>query len=253
MSEPPRKDASLGPARLKRFYAAVDVDTPSAGRCRILLDGRPLRTPAKAEFAVPGHALAEAIAAEWRGQGAHVDPASMPLTRIVNATLDGVAARRAEVEAEIIKYACNDLVCYRAETPDILVARQTAAWHPVLDWAAGRLKVAPHVGGGIVHVTQPAALAEAVRQHLAAYATFALAGLHVITTLTGSALIALALADGELAPEQAWRAAHVDEDYQAELWGTDAEADRRRAARHEEFKAAHALLGLLAQDGALHM
>lgn len=256
MSGPPRKDAPPGPGRPKRFYTTVAVAAAAegatrSGDLRILLDGRPLRTPAKAELAVPGPALAEAIAQEWRAQGAHIDPASMPLTRIANTTLDGVEARRGEVEEEIAKFACSDLVCYRAVTPEALAARQSAAWDPVLGWAGRHLKTAPRVGRGIVHVTQPAELAAAVRQRLAAYAPLALAGLHVVTTLTGSALMALALAQGDLGPEEVWLAAHVDEDYQAELWGHDAEADRRRAARHGEFMAAHALLGLLARDGAL--
>lgn len=255
MSEPPRKDVPLGQARPKRFYTVVTVDPASGARAqtgyRILLDGRPVRTPAKATLSVPGPALAEAIAAEWRAQGTHIDPASMPLTRIANTTLDGVVARRAEVEAEIAKYAGSDLVCYRAEAPEALVTRQGEAWDPVVAWARRRLQVAPRIGSGIVHVDQPDGLVEAVTRVLSTFSPLALSGLHVITALTGSALMALALAEGGLEPERAWRAAHVDEDYQAELWGRDGEAEHRRTARHREFEAACALLSLLARDGAL--
>lgn len=253
MSEPPR-NPEPGPALQRRFYKAVTVEAAEASPDglasaaeaaphRVLLDGRPMRTPARLPFVVPGRALAEAIAAEWAAQGGRIDPLRMPLTRIANAAIDGVAARRAEVVDDICNYACSDLVCYRAEGPEGLVGRQRRAWDPVLAWTAQRLGVTPRVGSGIVHVAQPAALADAVRRHLAACDAFRLAGLHVATTLTGSALLALALADGGLPAEAAWQAAHVDEDFQIEQWGHDSEAQRRRDFRQAEFRAACVVLG----------
>lgn len=228
----------------KRFYKAVRVD-PRGDQHRILLDERPVRTPAKAELSVPHAALAAAIAAEWDAQGSHIDPASMPLTRIANSTIDGVAARRREVEDEIAKYAANDLVSYRADTPDALVRRQAAAWDPIVAWTNRAMGVAPRVGTGVVHVAQPPELGDAVKVRLQAFDPLALAALHVVTTLTGSALLALALAHAELDADAAWKAAHVDEDFQIEQWGWDAEASARRDARAREMRAAAIILKLL--------
>lgn len=238
MSEPPRTPA--GAQNLpRRFYKVVSVEADAeAPYFRVLLDGRAMRTPAKAVFRVPGRDLAEAIAAEWAAQGTHIDPARMPMTRIANATIDGVAARHAEVVADICSYAGSDLVCYQAENPAALVARQQQAWDPVLAWAQVRLGTRPEVARGIMHVSQPDALSAASAGFLKRLDAFQLAGVHVVTTLTGSALIALALFDGALTPEAAWEAAHVDEDFQIEQWGQDSEAHRRRIARHSDFKAA---------------
>ncbi len=229
----------------KRFYKLAHVEKSPEGQFRILLDNRPVRTPAKAELQLPSQALAEAVAAEWEAQGEYVDPATMPLTRIANSTIDGVVARRADVELEMANYACNDLVCYRAETPQALVQRQAEAWDPVVAWAAKNLGVEPRIARGIMHVAQPPELAQAVKNALSARQPLHLAALHVITTLTGSALLALAHADGLLEPDALWKAAHIDEDFQIEQWGWDAEAEARRSFRHNELIAAARVLALL--------
>ena len=232
---------TLGP---KRFYRAVSVDGAAAA-FRVLLDGRPMRTPAKRELALPARALAEAVAAEWEAQGERIDPASMPLTRLVNATLDGVAGREAEVRAEIVKYARSDLLCYRAEGPAELVRRQAGAWDPILAWAGDALGARLARAHGIVPVVQPGTATKPIESALARLDPLALAAHHVMTTLTGSALLALAHGRGRLKAEEAWAAAHVDEDWQISRWGEDAEAKARRQRRWTEMQAASRLLALL--------
>lgn len=231
----------------KRFYSQVSVGG-AAPAFRVLLDGRTIRTPAKRELAVPSAALAEAIAAEWAAQGERIDPASMPLTRLANSAIDGVAGREAEVRADIARYAGSDLLCYRAadaaETAE-LARRQREAWDPVLAWARDALGARFETAEGIVHVAQPAAASTAVVRALEGYGGFALAAVHVMTTLMGSALLALAHARGRLSAEAAWAAAHVDEDWQIAKWGEDAEAAARRARRWTDMQAASRLLALL--------
>lgn len=246
MATPPtRTDARPLP---KRFYKEARPEPVSAAdgtaAFRILLDGRPLRTPAKAELLVPTQSLADAVCAEWQAQGSHIDPATMPLTRLVNSTIDGVAARRTEVIAEIARYAMNDLVYYRADQPEALVRLQAEAWDPVLDWAQTRFAVPLITGTGIAHVAQSEALQSAVEAALAQRQAIELSALHVVTTLTGSALIALALAHGAIAAATAWKAAHVDEDFQISQWGWDAEAEARRKARESDFLASTRVLAL---------
>jgi len=233
--------------RPKRFYSAVSVDGV-APTLRVLLDGKPMRTPAKRELAVPAKALAEAVAAEWGAQGAQIDPGTMPLTRLVNSALDGVAGREAEVRADVAKYAASDLLCYRAEGPVELVRRQADAWDPILAWARETLGVHLVTGQGIVPVAQPQAAVAAVERALARLDVFPLTAHHVMTTLMGSALLALAHTRGCLSAEEAWAAAHVDEDWQISLWGWDAEAKARRDRRWAEMQAASRLLALVAGD-----
>src|SRR5262245_30154133 len=231
--------------RPKRFYRPVSVGG-AAPPFRVLLDGKPIRTPAKRELAVPAQALAEAVAGEWAAQGERVDPSTMPLTRLVNTALDGVAGREAEVRAEIAKYAASDLLCYRAEGPAELVRRQAEAWDPVLAWARAALGAKLVTGVGILPVAQPEAAVKAIGRALAGLDAFGLAAHLVMTTLTGSALLALAHAGGLLTAEEAWAAAHIDEDWQISQWGEDAEAKARRDRRWAEMQAASRLLALLA-------
>ena len=232
----------------KRFYTSASVDAKGPGDYRIRLDGRPVRTPAKAELAVPTAALAEAIADEWQAQGTHVDPSSMLLTRLANSAIDGVARREAEVRADIAKYAGSDLLCYRAEGPEELQRRQAEVWDPILRWAEQELGARFAIGTGLMPVAQPDAAKAAVARALEDYDGFALAALHVITTLTGSVLLGLAHARGRLSAEEAWAAAHVDEDWQISKWGEDAEAKARRERRWAEMQAASRMLGLLDAD-----
>jgi chaperone required for assembly of F1-ATPase len=239
---------------MKRFYKTVSVaaaeTSADAGEQehRILLDGRPMRTPAKRVLAVPSRALAEAVAIEWDAQREQIDPTAMPLTRLVNSTLDGVRGREDDVRAEIAKYAASDLVCYRAGEPEGLVRRQAEMWDPVLAWSREALGAELRVAEGLMPAEQPESAQAAVARELATKNAFALAALHVMTTLTGSALLALAHAKGRLTAEAAWTAAHVDEDWQIAKWGEDAEAAARRQRRWAEMQAASRLLALLGQS-----
>jgi chaperone required for assembly of F1-ATPase len=223
----------------KRFYTEVTTG-PRDGGWAVLLDGRPVRTPAKRPLLVPTEALGLALADEWRAQ------VTVPMTRLVNSALDGVTGREAEVSAEIVKYAGGDLLLYRAEAPVALVELQAKAWDPVIrwaeKWAGGRFILA----AGIMPVTQPPGTVDAIAARIATVPALPLAALNVITTLTGSALLALAHAHGQLTADQAWAAAHVDEDHQIAQWGSDHEAELRRANRWRDMQAASRLWQLSA-------
>jgi chaperone required for assembly of F1-ATPase len=221
----------------KRFYKCVGVAETVEG-WQVQLDGRGVKTPKRAALALPAKALAEAIAAEWDAQAASIDPRSMPLTRLANTTLDGVVGREEAVRAEIVAYAGNDLLCYRAERPDRLVQMQHASWDPLLTWVTQRLGARLHITAGVMPVVQAEACMAKLAEAVAELDAFALAACHVMTTLTGSAVLALAFVHGRLSAEEAWTAAHVDEDFQIGQWGEDAEAGRRREARHAEMLAA---------------
>ncbi|WP_026381027.1 ATP12 family chaperone protein [Afifella pfennigii] len=226
------------PVLPKRFYKRAEaVETPYGFELR--LDGRAARTPAKRPLAVPHSGLGEELAGEWNAQGERIDPATMPLTRLANVAIDGVADEMEAVRGEIAAYAGTDLVFYRAGEPEELVERQRRAWDPVLDWARERFDTPFVLVEGVMPVEQPQETRAAVSGALAAYGEpFGLAALHTATTLTGSALIGLALAEGALSPDAAWAAAHVDEDFNISQWGEDFEARQRREARQKEFNAA---------------
>ncbi|MGX7707122.1 ATP12 family chaperone protein [Methylobacterium sp. Gmos1] len=237
---------SAKPALPKRFYTEAGVAEAEDGY-RLVLDGRPAHTPARRRLAVPQAALAAALAEEWGAQEEFIDPARMPLTRLVNSALDGVAERRDAVIDDLSAYAGTDLIVYRAGDPARLVAAQAAAWDPVLDWARQALGARFILSEGVMHVTQPAESVAALRCAIEAVETpTALAGLHSLTTLTGSLLIALAVLHGRLTPQEGWSAAHVDETFQAEVWGRDAEAEERLAKRRAEFEAAARVAALSA-------
>jgi chaperone required for assembly of F1-ATPase len=228
------------PVLRRRFYENATVsETPSGHSVR--LDGKPVHTPARRLLAAPTMALAQALAAEWNAQTDVIDPAKMPLTRLANAIIDGVAETPKAVADEIKKYLASDLLFYRAGGPQGLVERQARHWDPILQWAAEALGAKFYLGEGVVHVAQPeAALAAACGA--VPDDPWRLGAAHVITTLTGSALIALAIARGQLSAEAAWQAAHVDEDWNIEQWGRDEMAMRRRDFRHAEFQAAATVL-----------
>ncbi|WP_246088520.1 ATP12 family chaperone protein [Phreatobacter stygius] len=227
----------------KRFYAEAGVGEAD-GAFRLLLDGRSAKTPSRHPLAVPTRRLAEAVAAEWAAQRQVIDPATMPLTRIVNAIIEGVVPDPAPVADDIVRYSASDLLCYRAATPASLVARHAAAWDPVLAWARDALGARFILSEGIVHVTQPERALAALRAALPDDA-WRLGAMHVVTTLTGSALLAVALQMGRLTPAEVWSAAHVDEDFQTELWGHDEDAAERRRAREREMMAAATVLASL--------
>lgn len=226
----------------KRFYKEVSIGGDAESGFSVLLDGRAVKTPAKNALTVPTKALADLIAAEWQAQEKEVDPARMPVTRIVNSALDGIAENTAPVAEEIVRFSTSDLLCYRADTPEELIARQAAGWDPVLEWAARELGERFILIEGIMPQDQPAAAVSAFVGRLARYErAIEIACLHTITTLTGSALLALAFAEGELTAEEAWQLAHIDEDWTIEHWGEDAEASARRAKRLIELQAAAAI------------
>ena len=227
----------------KRFYKEVAVKD-EGGETALLLDGKPVRTPGKAPLALPTRAAADAVAGEWRAQGERIDPSTMPLTRLANSTIDGVCGSEQAVAADIVRHAGSDLVSYRAEGPQGLIAAQAKYWDPLLAWAERELNAPLRQVAGVVHVQQPASSLAAIERRLGAFGAFELAALHVMTQLTGSALLPLAVALGKLTPEQAWAAAHVDEDGQISQWGEDAEAAARRAHRKRDFDAAAKMLEL---------
>jgi len=230
----------------KRFYAHATVEQ-GTGRTglRILLDGKPARTPKKHDLALPALALAEAVAREWEAQRQHVDPATMPLTRLVNTVIDGVQGRRSEVRSDIVKYAGSDLLCYRAEGPEKLVALQAATWDPILAWANSTRGIRLAPSQGVMPVSQSREALDHAGRAVAALDAFRLAALHVMVTLTGSAVLGLAVLNGHLSAEAAWAAAHVDEDWQIAQWGGDADAASRRLRRWADMQTATELLRLL--------
>jgi chaperone required for assembly of F1-ATPase len=244
VGDPGFREPQTRKALPKRFYKEVSVGSES-GRYRILLDGRPVRAPGGTLLAVPSARLAEAVADEWRAQGAVIDPATMPLTRILNSALEGVAGREAEVAADILKYAGSDLLCYRADGPGELARRQSRRWDPVIEWARAELGCRFALAEGVMPVTQSDVTLARFSQAIDGRDALALAALHVMTTLLGSALLAVAHARGVMTRDAAWDAAHVDEDYQIEQWGEDAEAAQRRRSRRCEFDAASLIVELL--------
>ena len=228
------------PALRRRFYAKVAVSAGPEGPA-IRLDGKPVHTPARRVLAAPNAALAEAIAAEWEVQGDLIDPAKMPLTRLANSIIDGVADRAGPVAAEIAKYLQTDLLFYRATGPAELVKRQRLHWDPMLNWAAEALGAPFVCTAGVTHIAQSQG-AVAAAQTAIPSEPWRLGAAHVATTLTGSALIALALARGYLSVDAAWEAANVDEDWNMERWGRDELALERREYRFAELKAAATVL-----------
>lgn len=235
---------AMRPAPTKRFFDKVGTEERD-GAFMLTLDGRSARTPARHPVAVPTRPLGEALAAEWQAQEGVIDPAAMPLTRLVNSAIDGVAPAMGEVADDIVKYARSDLICYRAGEPERLVAEQAAAWDPVLAWAYDELGARFVLSEGVTFVAQPEAAVSALRARIDEETSpFRLAALHVMTTLTGSAMIALAHAAGRLSVGEAWAAAHVDETFQERVWGEDEEAIQRRTRREADFLAASRLYAL---------
>jgi chaperone required for assembly of F1-ATPase len=226
---------------VKRFYKEALVGEGNA----VLLDGRPVRTPGRAPLAPPSASLAGAIADEWNAQGDTVDPRSMPLTGLANAAIDRIAPAKDAFARALAAYGEGDLLCYRAEGPAPLVARQAALWDPILDWARDRYDVAFAVTAGIVHKPQPPETIARLATAVAARGPFELAGLSPLVTVSGSLVVALALAEGAIGLDAAWDVASLDEQWQAEQWGEDAEAVKALAARRAEFAAAARFLSLL--------
>ena len=218
---------------MKRFYKIVSVSPENA----VLLDGKPIKTPARNGLRLPTAALAEAVADEWRAQVTDIDTHTMPLTRLANTAIDQVSRLRGEVIDQILEYGNSDLLCYRAEDPMALTARQHKEWQPLLDWAADRFGLKLQTAMGIIHVTQPPESFISTRSFLDSQSDFALAATHSATSLLGSLVLALALLDNRLDAESAFRLSRLDEEFQAEKWGRDAEADIRASAHAKELGA----------------
>ncbi|MCC5966681.1 MAG: ATPase [Natronohydrobacter sp.] len=218
----------------KRFWTEAEV-TPVEGGYSVILDGRALKTPAKAALVVPTAALAELIAEEWRAQGDVIDPESMPVTRAANSAIDKVRGQKAEVTEMIAAYGDSDLICYRAENPEGLVAREAACWDPLIDWCAHRYSVRPIIRTGVIHGPQPKALLTNLEADVARLSSFELTAFHDLVAMSGSLIIALALLDRFAPPEALWDASRVDEDWQIEQWGADEEAEKLTAGRKAAF------------------
>lgn len=233
---------STRPAQRRRFYERTGVGESPQGFA-VLLDGRPVRSPARRPLAVPSRPLAEAVAAEWDAQRERIDPRAMPLTRLCNSIIDGVADAPGPVADEIAKYLGSDLLFYRADQPERLVARQAQVWDPLVAWAREALGARFVLAEGVVFVAQPPPALAAARAAIPAD-PWRLGALLSITTLTGSGLIALAVLHRRLSEQEAWTAAHVDEDWNMELWGRDVLALQRRAFRFTEMQAAATVLRL---------
>lgn len=226
----------------KRFYTSAGVEASAEG-FTVVLDGRPVRTPARQVVELPRQSAALLVADEFEAQTTHIDPAVMPVTRLVNTAIDGISSDMQAVSEDVMRFASSDLVCYRADGPDSLVNLQNTHWDPILDFAQISLNARFNMAEGIVHAEQPREAVSAVGIHLQRFTgPFRLAAIHSITNLTGSALIAMAVAMGAIDPEDAWIAAHVDEDWNISQWGDDAEAIQRRVFRKADMMAAVGLL-----------
>ncbi len=231
----------------KRFYTSAEIGEADGGHT-VTLDGKPIRTPSGRIVILPVPSLAEEIAAEWNAQNDTIDPLTMPLTRFANSVVQGVIDDAEAVADDVAKYFGSDLLFYRAGHPQGLVAREAAHWDPVLFWAAESLGAHFILAEGVVHVRQPEQAVVAARAALPGD-PWAIAALHVITTVTGSALLGLALFHHVIDQDQAWAAAHVDEDWNAEQWGMDEEMAARKAAKLVDFNAAVRVLKALYQEG----
>lgn len=236
---------SMKPKLPKRFYKTVDV-IEEAGGFIVRLDGKSVRTPAKTPVRVANEPTALLLVSEWQAQEEHIDPTTMPMTRLVNTAIDGVATDMQAVKEDIIRFAGSDLLCYRADGPQGLQAMQLEHWDPLIDWAQSALGARFVLTEGIIHVAQPPETISAYSAHVGMIdQPVQLASVHSLTSLSGSAIIAMALFKGSVDSGEAWTATHVDEDWQASQWGEDSEAQALRAARKREFDAAVEMLEAL--------
>jgi chaperone required for assembly of F1-ATPase len=228
---------------VKRFY--TEAKTTGEGPFGVALDGRPLRTPARAALMLPTQALAAAIAAEWNGQGDEILPRTMPLTGLANAAIDRVAPDVTRFADGLAVFAENELLAYRADHPPALVAHQAAAWDPWLAWARLRYDIDFTVVAGIIHRPQPTATLARITAAYRAFDAFRLAALNPVVTISGSAIIGLAVAEAQMDAETAWSIGHLDELWQAEQWGKDPLAEAGHNARRADLQSATAFLALL--------
>lgn len=229
--------------KAKRFWTEVTVaeaEGEGEGGFAVHLDGRRVMTPGKLPLTLPTRPMAEAVAGEWAAQQDEIRPLSMPVTRAANSAIERVAPNRAEVAAMLAAYGETDLTCHRAETPERLAARQTAAWDPLLDWLAERHGARLVPTAGLLPVDQPRESLAALSEHVSGLDAFRLTGLHDLVTLSGSIVIGLAVAHDHLDPATGWTASRIDEDWQIEQWGRDEEADASAAFKRQDFHRAKA-------------
>ncbi len=232
----------------KRFWTAAEVTQAETGY-GVALDGRTVKTPVKATLVVPTQALAQAIAEEWHAQGERIDPTSMPYTRGANAAIDKVMHQHAAVADMLADYGDSDLLCYRADNPAELVARQSAAWDPMLDWAEAEFGARLVPRTGVMYEAQDPAALEKLRASVHEFDAFALAAFHDLVQLSGSLILAFAVTR-DLAPAaDIWALSRLDEDWQQELWGADEEAEEVAAIKKEAFLQAQRFF-LLSQHTA---
>jgi chaperone required for assembly of F1-ATPase len=229
---------------MKRFWEGVAIEAGNGGWA-IALDGRPVKTPARAALVVPAEALAEAIAGEWRSVEDEIDPRAMPLTGLANAAIDRVAPEPRAFANGLARYAEADLACYRAEWPPELVERQAAAWDPLLGWARRRYDVDFCTTSGLTHIPQPQATIERLSHAVAALDPFRLAGLSPLVTIGGSLVAGLAVLEKAMTAAEVWDSVSIDERWQLEQWGADAEAAAAIEGRRRDFLAAARFLELL--------
>ena len=229
---------------MKRFWKEARTERVEGGWL-VRLDDRPVRTPARRLCVVPVAGLADGIAAEWNAQGERIDPLSMPLTRAASTCLDRVSPELDAVRRTVAGYGGTDLLCYRAPEPAELAQRQARAWDPVLTWAAQALGARLATGEGVMHVAQPPETVEKLAGEVRALDPWELTALSELTTLSGSLVLALAVCHGRLPADEAWRLSRIDEQWNIEQWGEDAEAARQAARRGADFMASAELLRLL--------
>jgi len=229
---------------VRRFWKEVTVEQDEADWA-VRLDGRAVRTPARAALSGPSRALADAIAEEWRSVGEEVDPRGMPLTGLANAAIDRVAPDRQAFAAGLGRYAEADLACYRSEWPPELVERQQQGWDPLLAWARRRYDVNLATTSGLIHIPQPPATVDRLVHEVTALDPFRLAGLSSLVTIGGSLIAGLAVLEKAIPTEEAWAAVSLDERWQLEQWGSDTEAEKALDSRRRDFLAAARFLELL--------
>ena len=234
---------------MQRFYREVGVSDEGDGSYGVRLDGKPVRTPGRNLLVAPTAALARAVADEWDAQGKDIDPRRMPLTRTLNSAIDRVASERSAVEAHLAEYAGCDLLCYRASSPDELVSRQRAAWDPLVAWAQEELGLRLAVTEGVMPLEQPRGTEKTARGILGDFDAYALAAVNTVITVTGSFVIGIAVARGRLAAREAFETSMIDQDWQAEQWGRDRDAQALREHHRAEMTAAARMLDLL-RDGS---
>ena len=229
--------------KAKRFWKHAEAVASESG-FSVELDGRPLRTPAKASLRVQTAAMARAVAEEWNAQGQEIDPNTMPVTRSANSAIDNVSRRFAETTSMLAAYADTDLACYRASGPSDLVSRQSSAWDPLLGWVYKRFGVRLVAVEGVIHHPQPSRSLEVLREPLDVMTPFELTAMHDLVTISGSLVIGLAVSEGYDSPEKMWTCSRVDEAWQTEQWGEDAEAAQETAQKRSAFLEAARFLAL---------